>query len=160
MRPYGEKVVRLGIKRDDANYIYFVKRGTVQRVSRKPMGAPKGGSETIWSGKLETDPGYIYFLDADGDISRTKRREADQEPDLLLDLRQSRIWHHGQRLLDAIRKVARDAGFDQMERFLLSGSRRLTIRVAENLSIVLDKDCSCPVCGAQDGGPCDAGLHG
>jgi len=68
-----EKVIRLGIKRNNERYLYYIKNGDVWAVPREPKGAPKAVSEIVAKGGIEMDPDFIYYLDSDGDISRTKR---------------------------------------------------------------------------------------
>lgn len=68
-----EKIARTGIRRDDADYLYFIKQGDVWRVRRKAFGVPTGKPELIASPGIEMNPQYVYFLDADGDIAAAKR---------------------------------------------------------------------------------------
>ena len=67
-----------GCRRDaknslDKNYLYFSKQGAVWRVPRKQPGVPKGKPEKIADAGIEMDYTFIYFLDKDGDVARSKR---------------------------------------------------------------------------------------
>jgi hypothetical protein len=68
-----EKVAKTNVKRDDKNFIYFIKDGAVWGVPRKQPGIPKGKRKKIVDAGIRMDSAYIYFLDKDGDISRIKR---------------------------------------------------------------------------------------
>ena len=74
-----EKVARTGIERNDKNFIYFIKDGAVWSVPRKQPGMPKGKREKVVDAGIEMDTAYIYFLDKDGDIARSKRAVGGQK---------------------------------------------------------------------------------
>jgi hypothetical protein len=74
-----EKVAKTGVQRDDKNYLYFIKQGAVWRVPRKQPGVPKGKPEKIADAGIEMDYSFIYFLDKDGDIARSKRAVGGQK---------------------------------------------------------------------------------
>jgi hypothetical protein len=74
-----EKVAHTGVKRDNKNYLYFIKDGAVWQVARKQPGVPKGKREKIAEANFGMDPAYLYFLDGDGDISRSKRAVGGQK---------------------------------------------------------------------------------
>jgi hypothetical protein len=74
-----EKVAHTGVKRDNKNYLYFIKDGAVWQVARKQPGVPKGRREKIAEANFEMEPTYLYFLDGDGDISRSKRAVGGQK---------------------------------------------------------------------------------
>jgi hypothetical protein len=74
-----EKVAKTGVTRDDMNYLYFIKEGAVWRVPRKQPGVQKGKPEKVVDAGIEMDYSYIYFLDKDGDIARSKRAIGGQK---------------------------------------------------------------------------------
>ena len=74
-----EKVAHTGVKRDNKNYLYFIKDGAVWQVARKQPGVPKGKREKIVEASFSMDPAYLYFLDGEGDISRSKRAVGGQK---------------------------------------------------------------------------------
>ena len=68
-----DKIARLGIERNN-DLMYYIKGGDVWAVPRKQKGQPKGRAARVASIGLEMDNSrYIYFLDKDGDVSRTER---------------------------------------------------------------------------------------
>jgi hypothetical protein len=73
-----EKVARLGIKREK-DMMYFVKNGAVWKVPRKQPGVPKGRQEKVMEGGFSQDTDHIYFLDRDGDVSRSPRAVGGQK---------------------------------------------------------------------------------
>jgi hypothetical protein len=74
-----QKVAKLGIKRDNKTFIYFIKGGDVWRVARKQPGAKKGKPEKLASSGVTKEPGYLYFLDGNGDIGRAKMMVGGQK---------------------------------------------------------------------------------
>ena len=74
-----EKVAKTGVTRDDQNYLYFIKEGGVWRVPRKQPGVQKGKPEKVTDAGIEMDYSYIYFLDKDGDVARSKRAIGGQK---------------------------------------------------------------------------------
>jgi hypothetical protein len=73
-----EKVARTGIKRDN-NYLYYLKGGAVWRVGRKKPGAPKSRPEKVADAGVTMEEGYMYFVDRDGDVARTRRAVGGQK---------------------------------------------------------------------------------
>jgi DNA-binding protein HU-beta len=70
----GEKLVKLGIKRDN-DLMYYIKSGDVFAVPRKKPGQPKGKAQKVASGGIEMDYSkFLYYLDGDGDIARKERQ--------------------------------------------------------------------------------------
>ena len=57
-----EKVLKIGVEREDGFLYYIDKDGDVARV-QMARGGKKGGKK---------EKGYLYFLDKKGDISRAK----------------------------------------------------------------------------------------
>lgn len=70
----GEKIAKLGIKRDK-NLMYYVKKGDVWATPRKRPGQPKGKASKIADAGIEMDYGkYLYYIDGDGDVARKERQ--------------------------------------------------------------------------------------
>jgi hypothetical protein len=70
----GEKIAKLGIKRDN-NMMYYIKSGDVWATPRKQPGQPKGKAAKVASAGVEMDYSkYLYYLDRDGDIARKERQ--------------------------------------------------------------------------------------
>jgi hypothetical protein len=70
----GEKIAKLGIKRDK-NMMYYVKKGDVWATPRKRPGQPKGKASKIADANIELDYGkYLYYIDGDGDVARKERQ--------------------------------------------------------------------------------------
>ncbi len=71
-----EKVKRLGLERDYRTYIYFLDgHGNVWRAAKPRAPKPPEGNtrEIIAPNAVQRDKNYLYFLDKDGDISRSPR---------------------------------------------------------------------------------------
>lgn len=79
MAKKSEKVAKTGVVRDDQKYLYFIKEGSVWQVPRKRPGAAKGKAKKLVDAGVEMDTAYIYFLDGDGDVSRTPRAIGGQK---------------------------------------------------------------------------------
>jgi hypothetical protein len=73
-----EKVAKLGIKREK-DMMYFIKNGAVWKVPRKQPGQPKGRQEKVQDGGFVQDTDHIYFLDKEGDVSRSLRAVGGQK---------------------------------------------------------------------------------
>jgi hypothetical protein len=70
----GEKIAKLGIKRDN-DLMYYIKKGDVWATPRKKPGQPKGKAAKIADASIEMDYSkYLYFLDTDGDVARQARQ--------------------------------------------------------------------------------------
>jgi hypothetical protein len=74
-----QKVAKLGIKRDNTSFLYFIKGGDVWRVARKQPGQKKGKPEKVAAAGVTKETGYIYFLDGAGDVSRAKMAVGGQK---------------------------------------------------------------------------------
>lgn len=74
-----QKVAKTGVKRDDKNFLYYIKKGQVWQVPRKQPGQRKGKPKMLVDAGIEMDSAFIYFLDKKGDISRTKRAVGGQK---------------------------------------------------------------------------------
>lgn len=70
----GEKIAKLGIKRDN-DLMYYVKGGDVWATPRKRPGQPKGKASKVAAAGIEMDYSkYLYYLDGDGDVARKERQ--------------------------------------------------------------------------------------
>ncbi|MGE0869279.1 MAG: hypothetical protein AB7P03_11975 [Kofleriaceae bacterium] len=70
----GEKIAKLGIKRDN-DMMYYIKTGDVWATPRKKPGQPKGKASKIAAAGIEMDYSkYLYYLDGDGDVARKERQ--------------------------------------------------------------------------------------
>ena len=70
----GEKIAKLGIKRDN-DLMYYIKTGDVWATPRKKPGQPKGKASKIAAAGIDMDYSkYLYYLDGDGDVARKERQ--------------------------------------------------------------------------------------
>jgi hypothetical protein len=70
----GEKIAKLGIKRDN-DMMYYIKSGDVWATPRKKPGQPKGKAAKVAAAGIEMDYSkYLYYLDGDGDVARKERQ--------------------------------------------------------------------------------------
>ena len=70
----GEKIAKLGIKRDN-DMMYYIKAGDVWATARKKPGQPKGKASKVAAAGIEMDYSkYLYYLDGDGDVARKERQ--------------------------------------------------------------------------------------
>src|SRR6188472_1954716 len=70
----GEKIAKLGIKRDN-DMMYYIKSGDVWATPRKKPGQPKGKAAKVAAAGIDMDYSkYLYYLDGDGDIARKERQ--------------------------------------------------------------------------------------
>src|SRR5262245_3582783 len=70
----GEKIAKLGIKRDN-DMMYYIKTGDVWATPRKKPGQPKGKASKVAAAGIEMDYSkYLYYLDGDGDVARKERQ--------------------------------------------------------------------------------------
>jgi hypothetical protein len=70
----GEKIAKLGIKRDN-DLMYYIKKGDVWATPRKKPGQPKGKATKVADAGVEMDYSkYLYYLDGDGDVARKERQ--------------------------------------------------------------------------------------
>ena len=70
----GEKIAKLGIKRDN-DLMYYIKNGDVWATPRKKPGQPKGKATKVAPAGVEMDYSkFLYYLDGDGDIARKERQ--------------------------------------------------------------------------------------
>lgn len=61
-----EKVLSLGIEKDDARYVYFVdKKGNLLRMER---GVARASCEVLVEKAVKRERGFMYYLDDDGDL--------------------------------------------------------------------------------------------
>ncbi len=70
----GEKIAKLGIKRDN-DLMYYIKKGDVWATPRKKPNQPKGKASKVADAGIEMDYStYLYYLDGDGDVARKERQ--------------------------------------------------------------------------------------
>ena len=69
----GEKIAKLGIKREK-DMMYYVKGGDVWATTRKRPGVPKGKPQKIAAAGVQTEDGYLYYVDREGDVARAARQ--------------------------------------------------------------------------------------
>jgi hypothetical protein len=70
----GEKIAKLGIKRDN-DLMYYIKKGDVWATPRKKPNQPKGKASKVADAAIEMDYSkYLYYLDGDGDVARKERQ--------------------------------------------------------------------------------------
>ena len=70
----GEKIAKLGIKRDN-DMMYYIKGGDVWATPRKKPGQPKGKAAKVAAAGIDMDYSkYLYYLDGDGDVARKERQ--------------------------------------------------------------------------------------
>jgi hypothetical protein len=70
----GEKIAKLGIKRDN-DMMYYIKTGDVWATPRKKPNQPKGKAAKVATAGIEMDYSkYLYYLDGDGDVARKERQ--------------------------------------------------------------------------------------
>lgn len=70
----GEKIAKLGIKRDN-DLMYYIKGGDVWATPRKKPGQPKGRASKVAAAGIDMDYSkYLYYLDGDGDVARKERQ--------------------------------------------------------------------------------------
>jgi hypothetical protein len=70
----GEKIAKLGIKRDN-DLMYYIKKGDVWATPRKKPNQPKGKAAKVADAGVEMDYSkYLYYLDGDGDVARKERQ--------------------------------------------------------------------------------------
>jgi hypothetical protein len=75
-----EKIEAAGIKKNNKEFLYYIKGGRVYRVHKKGHGSPKSQPEVAYQGEIKQDPDYIYFVDEDGDIARVPRARGGRKP--------------------------------------------------------------------------------
>ena len=67
-----EKVLKVGMDREDGFLYYLAKDGDIARV-QMARGRKKGGKpKKVEKCGIKKEKGYLYFLDKKGDISRAK----------------------------------------------------------------------------------------
>ena len=75
-----EKVAKAGIPRKK-DFLLYVKVGAVWQVRKKRRGEAADEPEMVADLGLEMDPNYVYFVDRNGDVSRSSRSEASGADD-------------------------------------------------------------------------------
>ena len=68
----GEKVQKVGVKREDGFLYYIDKAGDVSR-AKMARGGKKGGKpQKVTKVGVQKEAGFLYYLDKDGDVARAK----------------------------------------------------------------------------------------
>ena len=67
-----EKVLKIGVEREDAFLYYIDKVVDVARVLMARGGKKGGKPKKVEKTGIKKEKGYLYFLDKKGDISRAK----------------------------------------------------------------------------------------
>lgn len=70
--PPVEVVLKLRLTRD-ADFVYFVQDGKVQRCRRKRPGKPAAQPEIACEASFPQEEGWMYFVDQNGDVVRTPK---------------------------------------------------------------------------------------
>jgi len=68
----GEKIQKVGVKREDG-FLYFIdKAGDVSR-AKMARGGKKGGKpQKVTKVGIKKEEGFLYYLDKSGDVARAK----------------------------------------------------------------------------------------
>ncbi|MCR5505257.1 MAG: hypothetical protein K6E94_06920 [Elusimicrobiaceae bacterium] len=67
-----EKVLKLGVDREEG-FLYFIdKDGDVAKVAMARGGKKGGKAKKVAKAGIKKAKGYLYFLDKKGDVSRAK----------------------------------------------------------------------------------------
>jgi hypothetical protein len=75
-----EVVVPLHIVREPG-YLYYLRRSEVWRVPRPGPDGDKGPPSLVAAATIADDgPGWVYFLDAKGNIARAQYKDAPSSP--------------------------------------------------------------------------------
>lgn len=67
-----EKVLKVGMDREDGFLYYIDKDGDIARVQMARGGKKGGKPKKVEKCGIKKEKGYLYFLDKKGDISRAK----------------------------------------------------------------------------------------
>lgn len=68
----GEKVQKVGVKREDGFLYYIDKAGDVSR-AKMARGGKKGGKpQKVTKVGVRKETGFLYYLDKAGDVARAK----------------------------------------------------------------------------------------
>ena len=68
----GEKVQKVGVKREDGFLYYIDKGGDVSR-AKMARGGKKGGKpQKVTKVGVKKEAGFLYYLDKAGDVARAK----------------------------------------------------------------------------------------
>jgi len=68
----GEKVQKVGVKREDGFLYYIDKAGDVSR-AKMARGGKKGGKpQKVIKVGVQKEAGFLYYLDKAGDVARAK----------------------------------------------------------------------------------------
>ena len=79
----GQKIAKLGIKRESGWLYYMDKDGDVSRAKMARGSAGKGAKkpkpEKVAKAGVKREAGWMYFLDGAGDLARTKMARAGKK---------------------------------------------------------------------------------
>lgn len=71
-----ELVFESNIDRDDEKWLYLIdRRGSIQRMER---GVARAKTETLFEKVIEREKGWMYFLDANGNVVRSPDNSRDR----------------------------------------------------------------------------------
>ena len=69
-----EKLIKTAIQRE-TSFLYYIKDAEIWRSPMKRSGLPAGTkAQRVMSLELIKEPGFMYFLDKDGDVARAPRQ--------------------------------------------------------------------------------------
>ena len=93
-----EKVLKVGMDREDGFLYYIDKDGDIARVQMARGGKKGGKPKKVEKCGIKKEKGYLYFLDKKGDISRAKMVNAKQtnlkHPAVLRGVSQTKALAH------------------------------------------------------------------
>lgn len=68
----GQKVAKVGVKREEGYLYYIDEQGDVSRVKMARGRKGGGKSQKVAKVGVKKEPGYLYYLDKQGDVARAK----------------------------------------------------------------------------------------
>lgn len=68
----GEKVQKVGVKREDGFLYYIDKNGDVSRAKMSRGGKKGGKPQKVTKVGVQKEAGFLYYLDKAGDVARAK----------------------------------------------------------------------------------------
>lgn len=68
----GEKVKKVGVKKDKGFLYYLGKDGNVWRSEMARAGKGGGNATKIADAGVKRQEGWLYYVDTDGDVARSK----------------------------------------------------------------------------------------
>lgn len=70
----GEKVKKVGVKKEKGYLYYLGKDGNVWRSKMARAGKGGGGATKIADAGVKREPGWLYYIDKNGDVARAKMK--------------------------------------------------------------------------------------